>query len=147
MKRLYKTSGFLLLAVAVLANVLSSCSSSRRSIPVEEGWELIGEEKVNFVRDKDEVIVTSRNQFTDIRFRVEEREVRIQDLKIYFENGDKLEPSIDLVVFANRDSRNIELAQDGRTISKIEFTYRTTGNLLKGRANVLIYGKRHTLGF
>ncbi|HZH96762.1 MAG TPA: hypothetical protein VEY06_12795 [Flavisolibacter sp.] len=147
MKRLYKTSGFLLLAVAVLANVLSSCSSSRRSIPVEEGWELIGEEKVNFVRDKDEVIVTSRNQFTDIRFRVEEREVRIQDLKIYFENGDKLEPSIDLVVFANRDSRNIELAQDGRIISKIEFTYRTTGNLLKGRANVLIYGKRHTLGF
>jgi hypothetical protein len=147
MKRLYKTSGFLLLAVAVLANVLSSCSSSRRSIPVEEGWELIGEEKVNFVRDKDEVIVRSRNQFTDIRFRVEEREVRIQDLKIYFENGDKLEPSIDLVVFANRDSRNIELAQDGRTISKIEFTYRTTGNLLKGRANVLIYGKRHTLGF
>src|SRR4028118_1952325 len=119
MKRLFKTSGFLLLAVAVLANVLSSCSSSRRSIPVEEGWELIGEEKVNFVRDKDEVIVTSRNQFTDIRFRVEEREVRIQDLKIYFENGDKLEPSIDLVVFANRDSRNIELAQDGRTISKI----------------------------
>jgi hypothetical protein len=147
MKRLYKTSGFLLLAVAVLANVLSSCSSSRRSIPVEEGWELIGEEKVNFVRDKDEVIVRSRNQFTDIRFRVEEREVRIQDLKIYFENGDKLEPSIDLVVFANRDSRNIELAQDGRTISKIEFTYRTTGNILRGRANVLIYGKRHTLGF
>lgn len=147
MIRLYKTSGFLLLAVAILANVLSSCFSSRRSIPVEEGWELIGEEKVNFVRDKDEVVVTSRNQFTDIRFRVEEREVRIQDLKIYFENGDKLEPSIDLVVFANQSSRNIQLAQDGRTISKIEFTYRTTGNLLRGRANVLIYGKRHTLGF
>jgi hypothetical protein len=147
MIRLYKTSGFLLLAVAILANVLSSCFSSRRSIPVEEGWELIGEEKVNFVRDKDEVVVTSRNQFTDIRFRVEEREVRIQDLKIYFENGDKLEPSIDLVVFANQNSRNIQLAQDGRTISKIEFTYRTTGNLLRGRANVLIYGKRHTLGF
>jgi len=147
MKRFFKTSGYLLVVLLVLANVLFSCSSSRRSIPVEEGWELIGEEKVNFVRDKDEVIVTSRNQFTDIRFRVEEREVRIQDLKIYFENGDKLEPSIDLVVFANQNSRNIGLAQDGRTISKIEFTYRTTGSLLKGRANVLIYGKRHTLGF
>ena len=147
MKQLFKTSGYLLTTLLLVASLLSSCSSSRRSIPVEEGWELIGEEKVNFLRDKDEVIVTSRNQFTDIRFRVEDREVRIQDLKIFFENGDKLEPSVDLVVFANQNSRNIQLAQEGRTISKIEFTYRTTGSLLKGRANVLIYGKRHTLGF
>jgi hypothetical protein len=134
-----------LLFVSVIT--ISSCFTTRRSIPLEEGWELLGEEKVNFVRDKDELIVSSRNQFTDIRFRVEGKEVRLHDLKIYFENGDKLEPSVDFIIPADRDSRNIELAKDGRTISKIEFNYRTTGSILKGRANVLVYGKKYVSGF
>lgn len=134
-----------LLFVSVIT--ISSCFTTRRSIPLEEGWELLGEEKVNFVRDKDELIVSSRNQFTDIRFRIEGKEVRLHDLKIYFENGDKLEPSVDFIIPADRDSRNIELAKDGRTISKIEFQYRTTGSILKGRANVLVYGKKYVSGF
>ncbi len=94
-----------LLFVSVIT--ISSCFTTRRSIPLEEGWELLGEEKVNFVRDKDELIVSSRNQFTDIRFRIEGKEVRLHDLKIYFENGDKLEPAVDFIIPADRDSRNI----------------------------------------
>ena len=136
---------FGLLFVSVLS--ITSCFTTRRSIPIEEGWELLGEQKVNFVRDKDELDVVSRNQFTEIKFRVEGREVRLHDLKIYFDNGDKLEPSIDFIIPADRDSRNIELAKDGRTIDRIEFKYRTTGNILKGRANVLIYGKKYVQGY
>ncbi|HVG11476.1 MAG TPA: hypothetical protein VM843_00670 [Flavisolibacter sp.] len=136
---------FVLLSLSI--TLFSSCYSSRRSVAVEEGWELLGENKVNFVRDKDELIVTSRSLFTEIRFRVEDREVRINDLKIYFQNGDKLEPAIDFVVPPNQDSRIIELARDGRNISKIEFSYRTTGNVLRGRANVIIYGKRYVAGY
>ena len=127
--------------------MFSSCFTTRRSIPIEEGWELLGENKVNFVRDTDELSVNSRNQFTDIRFRVEGRDVRINDLKIYFQNGDKLEPAIDLMIQADRESRIIELAKDGRIIDRIEFRYRTTGNILKGRANVLVYGKKYTPGY
>ncbi len=85
--------------------------------------------------------------YTDIRFKVEDREVRINDLKIYFQNGDKLEPSIDFVIAADQESRIIELSKDGRNIDKIEFKYRTTGNILQGRANVLVFGKRYNAGF
>jgi len=123
--------------------VLSSCGSSRRSIGLEEGWELLSERKVNFVRDKDEIVIESRNQFTALRFKVEDRDVRLNDLKIYFDNGDKLEPSLDEIIPANESSRIIELARDGRRIDKIEFRYRTTGNVLKGRANVLLIGKKY----
>ncbi len=147
MKRLFTTHTYILLLAIASLGFFSSCYSARRSVAVEEGWELLGEERVNFVRDNDELVVTSRNQFTDIRFRVEDREVRIHDLKIYYPNGDKLEPNIDFIVPANQDSRVIELARDGRTISKIEFQYRTTGSILKGRANVLVYGKKYTLGY
>lgn len=146
MKHIFSIPRFLVLLL-LSVTLFSSCYSSRRSLAVEEGWELLGENKVNFVRDKDELIVTSRSLFTEIRFRVEDREVRIHDLKIHFQNGDKLEPAIDFVVPANQDSRVIELARDGRNISKIEFSYRTTGNILRGRANVILYGKRYSPGY
>ena len=129
------------------AVIVSSCGTSRRSVGIEEGWELLGEKKVNFVRDKDDLSVRSRNQFTAIRFKVEDRDVRLNDLKIIFQNGDKLEPALDDVITAGQSSRIIELAADGRYIDRIEFKYRTTGNILKGRANVLVLGKRYNPGY
>lgn len=136
---------FLLFLVVIF--VAASCGSSRRSIGLEQGWELLGERKVNFVRDRDEVMVTSTNQFTAIRFKVDRREVRLNNLKIFFQNGDKLEPSLDDVISADQYSRIVELALDGRYINRIEFTYRTTGNVLKGRARVTVIGKKYNPGY
>lgn len=127
----------------LLISFTVSCGSSRRAIAIEEGWDLISEQKVNFVRDKDVITVNSRNLYTDLRFRVEDREVRINELKIFFPNGDKLEPRIDEVIQPDQYSRIIEITRDGRAIDHIEFKYRTTGNLLKGRANVLVFGRRY----
>jgi hypothetical protein len=120
-----------------------SCGSSRRTFGLEEGWELLGESKVNFVRDKDVIEVKSRNLFTAIRFLVEEKDVRINDLKIVYENGDKIEPALDDVIRAGEQSRVIELAADGRRISTIEFKYRSMGSVLEGRANVVVTGRRY----
>jgi hypothetical protein len=127
--------------VLISVTVLGACSSTR-SIAIEEGWELLAERKVNFIRDKDEVDVTSRNQFTAIKFKVEEKDVRINDLVIIFDNGDKLEPSLDVIIGAGQESKLIELGREGRSIDKIEFKYRSTGNLLDGRANVLLFGRK-----
>lgn len=44
-------------------------------------------------------------------------------------------------------SKIIDLALEGRYIDRIEFKYRTTGNVLQGRANVLIFGKRYYPGY
>jgi len=147
MKNIFNTKAFFIVSILFLVFVTASCYSTRRSLAIEDGWDLLGEQKVNFVRDKDAVNVRSRGVYTDIRFKVEDREVRIHDLKIYFQNGDKLEPAIDFVVGADQESRIIELSKDGRNIDKIEFKYRTTGNILQGRANVLVFGKRYNAGF
>src|SRR5690348_1868896 len=103
----------------VLCTIVS-CSSSRRSIGVEEGWDLLSSEKVNFVSDKDEIKINSQSQYTAIRFKVEDKDVRIHDLKIYYRNGDKLEPKIDEIIPAEAYSREIELALDGRYLDRIE---------------------------
>jgi len=147
MKNIFSAKGLLVFGLLFLVFAAVSCYSNRRSLAIEDGWDLLGEQKVNFVRDKDEIDVRSRGVYTDIRFKVEDREVRINDLKIYFQNGDKLEPSIDFVIAADQESRIIELSKDGRNIDKIEFKYRTTGNILQGRANVLVFGKRYNAGF
>src|SRR5690348_11749572 len=105
---------------AILAFFTVSCST-HRTVAIEEGWELLGERKVNFIRDKDEIPVTSRNEFTALRFKVEDRDIRLNYLKIYFRNGDVLQPAIDEVLPANQNSKVIELGREGRPIDKIEF--------------------------
>ena len=141
MKRNVLAARLLLVGFVVL--VLSACGSSRRTFGLEEGWELLGERKVAFIRDKDVMEVSSRNLFTAIRFYVEDKDVRINELKIQFDNGDKIEPALDDVIKAGESSRIIQLAADGRRISSIEFKYRSMGSVLEGRANVVVTGRRY----
>ena len=127
----------------ITALLVLSCTTTRKSIAIESGWQLLGQSKVNFVRDVDEIDVNIFEKFTAIRFQIEDREVRLNNLKIYLDNGDILQPAIDEVIQAGQFSRDIHIATEGRMIDKIQFRYRTTGNVLRGRANVLVFGKRH----
>lgn len=124
-----------------------SCGSTRNSISVEEGWELLGETKAGFIRETDVINVSSRNQFTAIRFKVEGAEIKLSELAVYFESGDKLSPAVDENIAAGQESRLIELAADGRSITKIEFKYRTVGSIIKKKANIVILGKRYRSGY
>jgi len=133
--------GFILTVI-----VLASCHSSRRTIGIEEGWDLLSNRKVNFVRDKDEIVVNNRTPYTAVRFKVERRDIHLGDLKIYFQNGDKLEPNLDDDIKAGEFSRIIDLGREGRYIDRIEFKYRTVGNVLKGRADVLVLAKKYYRG-
>lgn len=142
-----KKLGVLKIVLIAVVALIASCHSSRRLVGIEEGWELLGEEKVNFVRDKDEIVINNRTLYTAMRFKIEDKDVHINDLKVYFQNGDKLEPNIDEDIKAGQLSRVIDLGREGRYIDRIEFKYRTTGSLLRGRANVLILGKKYYRGY
>ncbi|GAC1423172.1 MAG: hypothetical protein NVS1B13_08620 [Flavisolibacter sp.] len=131
-----------ILFFALTLSSFISCSSSRRFKGIGYGWELLGSQRVDFIRDKDEIIVNGTTRYTAVRFHVADRDVLISGLKIILQNGDKLEPAIEERVGAGQDSRVIQLDREGRLINKIEFTYRTVGSILKGRAKLLVYGKR-----
>ncbi len=124
-----------------------SCGSTRNSIAVEEGWELLGETKAGFIRETDVINVNSRNQFTAIRFKVEGAEIKLSELGVFFDSGDKLSPAVDETIPPGKESRLIELAADGRTITKIELKYRTVGSIIKKKANILVFGKRYHTGY
>jgi hypothetical protein len=107
----------------------------------------MGEKKVDFGLDKDALEVHSSSKYTNIRFKVEGKDIKLYDVRIVYMNGDKLEPTIDENIQADQFSRIIELGPEGKDVIRIEFKYRSTGSLLKGRANVLIFGKRYHPGY
>ena len=144
----YTLSKALRHALFISLSIISlSCGSTRNSIAVEEGWELLGETKAGFIRETDVINVNSRNQFTAIRFKVEGAEIKLSGLGVYFESGDKLSPAVDESIAAGQESRVIELAADGRTITKIDFKYRTIGSIIKKKASILVFGKRYHTGY
>lgn len=124
-----------------------SCSSSRRTVAIEEGWDLLGEKKVDFGLDKDALEVHSNSKYTQVRFKVEGKDIKLYDVRIVYMNGDRLEPTIEENMAVDQFSRIIELGPEGKDVIRIEFRYRSTGSLLKGRANVLVFGKRYYPGY
>lgn len=126
-----------------LSFIMASCSSTRKTIAIEEGWELIGESKVNFVRDRSSINVLNSTPYTAVRFKVEKKAIRLKSFNVVFQNGDKLAPLVDSEIEADQFSRDFELGPEGRSIRSIDFNYRSKGNLLKGRAKVLIFAKRY----
>src|SRR3989344_4290946 len=106
MKRIFYLSGILLIS---LNFILSSCSSSRKTIAIEEGWELIGETKVNFVRDRSSIDILNSTPYTALRFKVENKAIRLKSFNVVFQNGDKLAPLVDSEIEADQFSRDFEL--------------------------------------
>lgn len=134
---------FVGLVISILmAVVMSSCGSSRKTMVVEEGWEKLGERKVNFVRDRDEIDITSETKYTAVVFMVRDGDVHLNDVEIHFTNGDRLTPLLDDDISQDQYSRVVEIDREGKLIDKVAFKYRSTGNLLKGRASVIVLGKR-----
>ncbi|RYF91346.1 MAG: hypothetical protein EOO03_01560 [Chitinophagaceae bacterium] len=131
------------LLLVTAAITIFSCSSSRRTLAIEEGWELLGESKANFVRDRDQVNVLSGERFTAIRFKVEDKDIHLSNLNIVYQSGDKLSPVMDDDITNGQLSRVIELGPEGKSIRSVDFSYRSKGNILKGRAKILVFGRRY----
>ena len=108
---------------------------------------MLGETKAGYIRETEVINVNSRNQVTAIRFKVDGAAIKLSELGVYFESGDKLSPAVDESIAAGQESRLIELAADGRTITKIEIKYRTVGSIVKRKASILIFGKRYRSGY
>ena len=134
----------LLAVTAIMITVFTGCSSSK-TIAIEDGWDLLGEEKINFVRDRDQITVYNQTLYTAIRFKIINKDVHLNNVAIVYPNGDKLNPSVDEDIAADGYSKQIEIDILGKEIRAVEFSYRSKGNLLKGRARVLVFGKRASM--
>ena len=65
-----------------IITILSSCSASKKTMLTPEGWVVIGETKANFIRETDVIKIYSLDKFPDIRFRVEDRAIKVSEMTI-----------------------------------------------------------------
>lgn len=137
----------LFIAVAVVASQLSfttaGSTASNETMTIvtsPNAWEVLGSRSVRYGTDHDVISVSSDKWYQGVYFKVTDAPIKINDMKVYFDNGDKFDVSIRGMIKQNGHSRTIELPGGQRRITKVEFSYETLGSN-RGTANLALWGK------
>ncbi len=134
------------IVVAVIASPLSftttDCPGSFKTITTSPNtWMVMGSRTVNYGTDHDVITNGSTDTwFSGIYIKVTDAAIKINDMKVYFDNGDKFDVSIRSNIKQNGHSRTIELPGGQRKITRVEFSYETLGSN-RGHATLTLWGK------
>ena len=108
------------------------------------GWHKIGETKVDFTKEEDEVAVLMADKFAMLKFKVTDAPIELLDLDVIFEEGDKQNIRIGYAIKPEgSESKPIDLKGGSeRKIKRIVFRYRTVDKTKDQKAHVEIWGKK-----
>lgn len=120
--------------------IVSACGTSTTGSG--GSWKLLGEQLVNLVVDRDEMLFTDvKDDFRKIQLRVSGGSVNIIDMKIHFDDGAVQNVALQEVIKAGAKSRVITLDGGLRHLDKITFWYNTVG-FFSGKAKVAVWGSK-----
>ena len=137
MKRKFVTMLF------VLAGCCGLVTAQQPAVMVSSapGWHKIGSATVDFKTDRDEITVLGNDKFSQLKLRVEDAAVDMQDLEVYFENGTKQDVQVRTPMKPGTETRVIDLEGGTREIKKVVFVYKTIGTT-DTKATVVLYGMK-----
>jgi len=122
---------------AVVAVALASCVS------MPTGNVLLGERAVDFRAEHDVIGVGGyEGGFRALSFEVEKNSIEIFNMVVVYADGQRERIDTRLVFDPGTRSRIINLEGGKRHIHSIEFSYKTVGSWLEGRARIRVYGIR-----
>lgn len=126
-----------MLLFALVAVALTSCVS------VPSGNVFLGERAVDFRAEHDAIGVGGYDGwFRAFSFEVERNNIELFDMVIIYGDGQRERIGTRLIFDAGTRSRVINLDGGKRRIRSIEFSYKTIGSWLEGRARIRVYGIR-----
>jgi hypothetical protein len=105
-------------------------------------WEKLGQRKVNYKIERDEIMVTARDgRFTAVKLKVRKGAVNMHKMIIHFGDGSKQQVNLKNKIPAGGETRVINLkGKQKRVIRKVVFWY-DTRNLANNRATVELWGR------
>jgi len=107
----------------------------------KSGWQKIGETKVDFTHEKDEILVIGASRFSAIKIKVTDAPVNFKSFEINFDKGDMQNVSIGESIKAPGESRVVQLDGNGeRVIRKVIFRYNTASNNDGKKAHIELWG-------
>lgn len=124
---------------------LASFISFANVIPPNETpadkWEKLGQRKVNYKVDRDEILVTGyEGAFTALRIHVEKGGINLHRIAVHFRNGDVQDINVDVSMPAGTISHALNLEGKRRIIHKVVFWY-DTKNFSEDKAVVELWGR------
>lgn len=126
----------------VILGIYGKASAQKPAIMASDktGWHKIGETKVDFKKESDEIVVLFADRFKSIKFKVTEAPMEISSMDIYFESGDVQNVVLKTTIKAPGESRIIELKGGERNLKKIVFVYKTLPNRKDEKAHIELWG-------
>ena len=138
----YFSSSLLIVCSFFFLNKISAHSvSSDLIIENPPRWEKLGERRVNYGLDRDEILVTAREgTFTALRLHAELAPMNFHRCVVHFANGSTQTLQISETVRAGQTTRLLDLAGNNRIITKVVFWY-DTKNRARRRGRVELWGR------
>jgi hypothetical protein len=104
-------------------------------------WEKLGERKVNYALDRDEIVVTaSEGRFTALKIMVKKGGINLHKMVVHFGDGSTQELELRDEIRAGGESRVMNLEGRRRIIRKVVFWY-DTKNFADKKAEVELWGR------
>lgn len=105
-------------------------------------WENLGQRKVNYSLDRDEIMVTARDgRFSAVKLKVRKGAINMHKMTIHFGDGTKQQVNLRNKIPAGGETRVVNLkGNKKRVIRKVVFWY-DTKNLANKRATVELWGR------
>ena len=127
--------------LAILLISFTSVNTKNDLSHTSARWEKLGERKVNFKVDRDEIGVGRFEGFFDaLQIKVRKGPINMHKMEVHFGNGDMKEIELRNNFTAGSVSRIIDLPGNNRIISKVVFWY-DTKNFSSSRAIVELWGR------
>jgi len=128
------------LFMLLLAGYGAASAQNGVMISTKEGWHKIGETKVDFKTESDEITVVGADRFSSIKIKVTEAPINLVSFVIYFENGTTQSVKIGMDIKNPGETKEIKLDGGEQDIQKISFVYKTVANAKDQKAHLELWG-------
>ncbi len=136
-----RTAGFLFALSLLACFGLPSMATKPGVEKHPQRWEKLGQRKVNFKVDRDEIIVGRvEGFFTALQIKVRKGPVNMHRMVVHFRNGSTKEVELKNNFSDGDESRVIDLPGNVRVITKVVFWY-DTKNFNDSKAVVELWGR------
>ena len=104
------------------------------------GWHKIGETVVNFKTDRDAIVVLGEDKFKAIQIVVTDAPIRLEDLKVFYENDSTEDLHVRADFKPNEKTRIIDLKGKDRNLKRVVLVYKNAKDSKLENAHIELYG-------
>ena len=106
-----------------------------------QSWDKLGQRKVNFKVDRDEISGRWDGVFNALQIKVRGGSVSMQKMVVHFRNGQTQDVALRNNFTDGSESRIIDLSGNRRFIDKVVFWYESTSTSAGGKPVVELWGR------